>query len=467
MKRILSSVICFILLFSLLSFSFSANSTLEQQLKSDSYIVMDAKTGQIVYAKNQEKEQTLSGITKVMTAALALEALSLDSNATATSSAVGSDAVPRDTSNISLVEGEVVDVKSLLYAMLLKGANDAANVLAEASYGSIENFVKQMNEKASAIGCQKTVFYNANGLTSSTSENNVSTAYDMALIMKYAMENAYFKQIIKQTAYVIPATNKNESRNITTSHSMLKKTDYYEYLTGGVVSYSGSSGYSAVSSAEKDDKELICIVMNCPQSDSRYSDTRILFDYVLDNFQYVTLTKEDIPSKTVDVHSEDGTQIIARATLTLPGDISILLHNEIDKKSLTVTDTIPELFTKEASNQTVTVSSSSDLIYSPIAVSYLQASTETLAAPESVTVAEEVTAQSKNSFGSVVLGILKVIGIIILVIIGLAVIFIVYAVVTNNKRRKKRRRSRGRDDFSDEDESGRERRGRSSARRDR
>ena len=301
MKKIISLTITVILLLStLFSFVSFANAELENGLQSEAYIVTDAATGQILYAKNHEKQETLSGITKVMTAAIALEKLELDANATATISAVGNDVVPRDTINISLVEGETVDVKSLLHATLLAGANDAANVLAEAASGSIENFVKQMNEKATALGCKNTKFYNANGLTSDTAQNNVTTAYDYALIMKYAMGNAYFKQIIKQTTYTIQETNKSAAREISTSYNLLKKNGFYEYSTGGAVGYSKASGYTAVSSALNGDKELICVVLNCPQGEARFADTQKLFDYIFDNFEYSTLTQDDIRSKTVD-----------------------------------------------------------------------------------------------------------------------------------------------------------------------
>lgn len=471
MKKIISLTITVILLLStLFSFVSFANAELENGLQSEAYIVTDAATGQILYAKNHEKQETLSGITKVMTAAIALEKLELDANATATVSAVGNDVVPRDTINISLVEGETVDVKSLLHATLLAGANDAANVLAEAASGSIENFVKQMNEKATALGCKNTKFYNANGLTSDTAQNNVTTAYDYALIMKYAMENAYFKQIIKQTTYTIPETNKSAAREISTSYNLLKKNGFYEYSTGGAVGYSKASGYTAVSSALNGDKELICVVLNCPLGEARFADTQKLFDYIFDNFEYSTLTQDDIRSKTVDVLSEDGTQIIAKATLTLPGEIKVLLHKDIAKENLIITDTTPESFKEEAENQSVTITANSDLMFSPVATSYLQASTEILATPEPVTALSETAPESKNSFGSVVLTILKVIGIIILVIIAGVIVFAVYAVVSNNKRRKQRaeRRRRERDgEPTDEEERNErpQRRGNTLARR--
>lgn len=461
MKKIITLTIAVIMLFStLFSFVSFANADLESKLQSEAYIVTDAKTGQILYAKNHEKQETISGITKVMTATVALEKLELDGTATATVSAVGSDAVPRDKVNISLTEGETVDVKSLLYATLLAGANDAANMLAEAASGTVEKFVEQMNEKAAALGCKNTKFYNANGLTSDTAQNNVTTARDFALIMRYAMENAYFNQIIKQTAYTIPATNKSDARDISTSHSMLKKNGFYEFATGGVVGYAKESGYTAVTSAVNGDRELICVILNCPQADARFSDTKTLFDYIFDNFEYSTLTKDDIPQKTVDVLSEDGTQIIAKATLTLPGDVTVLLHREIAKDALTITVSTPESFTLEAQNQTVTVSTDSDLMFGEIATSYLQASTEKLATPEPVATLAATEPETKNSFGSVVLTILKVLGIIILVIIAGVIIFAVYGVVANNKRRKQRaeRRRRERGEDEDDEEENRPRR---------
>ena len=131
----------------------------------------------------------------------------------------------------------------------------------------------------------------------------------------------------------------------------------------------------------------------------------------------------------------------------MPGEIRVLLHKDIAKENLIITDTTPESFKAEAENQSVTITANSDLMFSPVATSYLQASTEILATPEPVTALSETAPESKNSFGSVVLTILKVIGIIILVIIAGVIVFAVYAVVSNNKRRKQRaeRRRRERD----------------------
>ena len=134
----------------------------------------------------------------------------------------------------------------------------------------------------------------------------------------------------------------------------------------------------------------------------------------------------------------------------------MLLHKDVPRESLIITDTVPESFTAEATNQSVTVSANSDLMFSPLATSYLQASTDILATPEPVPTGDELTEESKNSFGSIVLTVLKVLGIIILVIIVGIIILAVYSVIANNKRRKKRRElrrreARGEDGVSERD----------------
>lgn len=456
-KKILIFILTAVFVFSaVIPFASYANAELDEKIEAEAFIVTDATTGQILYAKNHEKAEIPANLTKIMTAAIALEELDLQKEVTVNDSAINSAVVPRDTMNISLVEGEKITVEALLYAALIQSANDAANVLAEAVGGSIESFVKKMNEKAAAIGCENTSFFNASGLTSDSGQNNVTTAYDMALIMRYAMKNAYFKQIIKQTTYTVPETNKSAARELSTSHNLLKKNEYYEYATGGTVGYSKTAKYTAATSALNGERELICIVLNCPTGEGRFTDTRTLFDYVFSNFEYTTLTQDDINSKTVDVISEDGTQIIARATLTLPGAITVLLHKDVPRESLIITDTVPESFTAEATNQSVTVSANSDLMFSPLATSYLQASTDILATPEPVPTGDELTEESKNSFGSIVLTVLKVLGIIILVIIVGIIILAVYSVIANNKRRKKRRElrrreARGEDGVSERD----------------
>lgn len=439
-SKLLSIFLVLIISLSIFSVPLFAASPLDA-VKAEAYVVMDSLTGQVLVEKNMNKKLMPASLTKIMTAALALENLELDNKLTAKDSAVNSDVVPRDTTHISLVDGEVMSVKDLLYATMLTSANDAANVLAEGVSGSLDAFVKLMNKKAKELGCKNTTFVNANGITSKNDSNNVTTAYDMALITKYAIQNAYFKQIISTVTYPAEATNKNTERTFATYHKMIKQTDqFYQYATGGKIGYTKSAKYTAMTTAVQTDKELICIVLKEESGNDRFSDTKTLFDYCFKNFRYESVNQKDIPSKKVQILSEDQQYIVGDALLTLPGEIKFLLHSDLNKKDLIIKDNLPKNYTLTAENGEVYITVDSDLMYNNIASSYLQASSEALSSPVPVPVEEEDN--GKMTVGDVVKTILKVIGIIILVLVAGFVILIVYSIIMNNKRRKNRRQRR-------------------------
>ena len=149
----------------------------EIELASEAAILMDAETGQILYAKNVKERLYPASITKVMTGLLALEALDAGQRLAVSQEAVNQ--VPRTSSHISLQPGEELTVADAVYALAISSANDAANVLAEGVSGSIEAFAQRMNERAAELGALDTHFVNPNGLPNS---EHYTTAYDMALI---------------------------------------------------------------------------------------------------------------------------------------------------------------------------------------------------------------------------------------------------------------------------------------------
>jgi len=199
------------------------------QVSSPSAILMDSTTGKILYDKDSHQRMYPASITKVMTAIVVLEHCSLDDVVTVSGDAAKS--TPSGYVTADLKEGEELTVDQLLHILLIASANDAAVVLAEHVSGTVQDFANLMNEKAKEIGCEGTNFVDPNGVQD---ENHYTTAYDLALIGRYAMMNSTFAGIVSETSYTLPPTNKNsESRMFTTTNSLLTMSSvyYYQYAT--------------------------------------------------------------------------------------------------------------------------------------------------------------------------------------------------------------------------------------------
>ncbi len=262
---------------------------------SESAVLMDADTGQILYDKNMHAKRYPASITKIATVICGLENGSLSDKIVMTDEAVFS--VSRDSSHIALDVGEEITLEQASYAALLVSANDACNGIAEKCGGTIENFVSMMNELAKDAGALGTNFVNANGLRD---ENHYTTAYDMARITKHAMKNSDFCKIFGTYKYTMPPNNKQpESRLFVNQHYMISDPALlYDGFVGGKTGWTTDAHYTLVTAAERDGKTLIAVVMKSPRNYDKYTDTKALFDYGFDEFDTVTITSSDIPQRS-------------------------------------------------------------------------------------------------------------------------------------------------------------------------
>ena len=201
MKRIISALMALLIAMTAIQSSIYAdNPTLD--IYAAGAILMDADTGQILYAQDHYGRYYPASITKLMTALLTLESLKPTDTITFSRNAVLS--IEYGSSHIGIKEGEILTVDQALHAILLMSANEAANGLAEEISGSIEAFADAMNRKAVLLGAQDSNFINPNGLHD---EKQYTTAYDMALITKALLTYDYFLDVMKDTTYEIPSTN--------------------------------------------------------------------------------------------------------------------------------------------------------------------------------------------------------------------------------------------------------------------
>ena len=164
----------------------------ELKIYSESAILMEQKTGKILYEKDCHARKYPASTTKILTAIIALE--NCDMNETATASEYAVTSVKSGYTKADIQVGETFTIEQLIDVMMLQSANEAATIIAEHIAGSEANFANMMNQKAKEIGCLDSNFVNANGMHN---ENHYSTAYDLALIARYCMQNEKFREILK------------------------------------------------------------------------------------------------------------------------------------------------------------------------------------------------------------------------------------------------------------------------------
>lgn len=244
---------------------------------SRSSIVMDMDSGRILYQKNINEKMLIASTTKIMTFVVAVENGFLDDVVV-----VGDEILSMYGTNIYLEVGEEISLRDLLYGLILRSGNDAAVVIAKHVGGSIEKFVELMNKKAKLLGMTNTKFSNPHGLDDDT--ENYSTAYDMAKLTKYASTLMEFVEI-SGTKKRKTETNKKTyiwyNRN-----KMLNNS----YITGGKTGYTPKAGKTLVSTASKDNLNLIAVTLN---DGDHYDTQKRLFDYVFSKYKSTLIIDKD------------------------------------------------------------------------------------------------------------------------------------------------------------------------------
>jgi D-alanyl-D-alanine carboxypeptidase (penicillin-binding protein 5/6) len=245
------------------------------QVQARAAVLMDAETGQVLYAKNAHKPLPPASLTKIMTAIVVLERCDLDAVVKASKRAVNTQA-----SSMHLRVGEEVKVRDLLYALMLRSANDAAVALAEHAAGSVEAFAQLMNEKAKSLGAKHTHFVNPHGLHD---PRHVSTAYDLACITRYAMQNETFRAIVKTPYYIVERSLNQDDLWMVNKAKFLQE---YPYAEGVKTGYTNQAGYCFAGSAFRDGWRLITVVLNSPQ---RVADTIALMEHGFNDWERMEL----------------------------------------------------------------------------------------------------------------------------------------------------------------------------------
>ncbi len=242
---------------------------------SGSAILIDAESGSVLYSKNADMQRGMASTTKVMTALVVLETLSLEDVVEITPEMTGVEG-----SSLYLTVGERLSVEELLYGLMLESGNDAAVALAIACDGSVEKFAERMNERAASLGLTHTHFANPHGLSAA---GHYTTARELALITAEAMKNDSFRTIVSTYQKQIPYQNHPQARYLTNHNPLLKK---YDGMIGVKTGWTTADGKCFVTAAQRDGLTLIAVSLG----DTNISVThKALLDHGFETFSAIPL----------------------------------------------------------------------------------------------------------------------------------------------------------------------------------
>ena len=250
------------------------------------YAVIEVSSGRLLNGSNENLRLPMASTTKAMTALVVLENASLTDIVEIPPAAVGIEG-----SSVYLKKGERFTVEELLYALMLRSGNDAAVALAVHTSGSVEEFVRKMNERAALMGLKDTKFVNPHGLHD---ENHYTTAYELALIAAEGLRNPHFKRIVSTKNIVIDGEG-HEKRYFANKNKILYN---YEGATGVKTGFTRDSGRCLIASAERNGMEVVAVALN-------YYDyfelTARLMDEAFGNFEMKEVVSPDTVYKRVPV----------------------------------------------------------------------------------------------------------------------------------------------------------------------
>ena len=282
MKRIVAFVLIIITLIICIPVN-SASALGEDEIKSPAAVLMDANSGKILFEKNPHDQRPCASITKVMTLLLVMEALDSEKIHLDDIVTTSAHAASMGGSDIWLEEGEQMSVDDMIMATAVASANDAAVALAEFVSGTEDDFVRQMNEKAKALGMNDTTFMNCNGLDE---EGHITSAYDVALMSRELIKH---KLIFDYTSIWLDYLRNGETQIVNTN-KLLKS---YGGITGLKTGTTGDAGSCITATAERDGLSLIAVVLGADSGTQRFKDAATLLDHGFANYKTVQLKLTD------------------------------------------------------------------------------------------------------------------------------------------------------------------------------
>lgn len=277
---------------------------------SSSYIVMDGDSKRVLEGDNIHLEKLIASTSKIMTALIAIENGNLDEEVI-----VSKEVLKAYGSNVYIEVGEKITLRDLLYGLLLRSGNDCAIEIAYKISGSMEEFVSLMNRKAKELGMEHTNFINSSGLEDENKVGNTSTAYDMGLLMSYAIDNDTFREISGTKRHIVTTNYKTYDW-----HNKNKLLSSYKYTIAGKTGFTKLARRTLVTAALKDEKRLVVVTLNDPDD---FSNHKYLYEKNFKKYNKVNLLKKGKIAVDNNPFYDN---------LYIDKDISILLTSEEEKK---------------------------------------------------------------------------------------------------------------------------------------
>lgn len=278
----------------------------ELQLYAQAAVLMDGDSGRILYGKNETERRAMASTTKIMTCILALEEGEPDQIIEFSKKAASQPEV-----HLGAASSQSFYLKDLLYSLMLESHNDTAVAIAEGIDGTVEQFAERMNRKAEELGCKNTWFVTPNGLDASSADEkgreraHSTTAADLARIMQYCIYESPKKEdfltVTRTASYTFHDMKGAHTYSCNNHNAFLTMMDG---ALSGKTGFTGEAGYSYVGALERDGKSLIVALLGCgwpPNKTYKWSDTRTLMEYGLDEYEYREVWQErDFPPAKVE-----------------------------------------------------------------------------------------------------------------------------------------------------------------------
>lgn len=259
-------------------------------LDATAAILVELNTGMVVYEKNADARMFPASTTKILTTFLGVLLGNPEQTVVTSDTCLQIDS---DSSTIPLAQGEEINFQDLLYATMVRSGNEGANLIAETISGSVPAFVELMNQYAASIGCTNTHFVNPNGLHN---DDHYTSARDMAMIAREAMQDETFRDIAGTVRYVLPRSNVYRERTLTSRMNEFfgdsSSSSYYQYANGIKTGYTSNAGNCFVGSATKNGVSFISVVFHSSSYSTAWRDTRRLMEYGFS--QYVSTSVSEL-----------------------------------------------------------------------------------------------------------------------------------------------------------------------------
>lgn len=410
---------------------------------AQSVFLYEVTTDTVIYAYNPDSKVHPGSLAKILLALIVLENCDMNDKVTVTEGI--QSYIPAGAHNIKLKSNEIMTVGDLLHAVILQNANDAAVALAHHVSGTTGEFLKLMNSRAKQIGCANTEFGNISGLYTAQSH---STGRDMAKILREAMKNEDFQEIMKATEYTIPKTEMMEERKFNTQNYLISDRDIQDFyntrVTGGMQSYHEDTGASIACTAEFKGMTFIAVVLGAvrtfaengwqPLIYGNFNEVSELLDYGFDYFKVNRIIYDGMALNQFVVDGGES-YVVGEARV----DIDSVVPNSAQMNNLQMNYTIMDGGLRAPIKEGQLIATLEVQYRNSVMAEAEVYAVSAVKSQENTGVTIRSTATRSDSDDS---GLLSVIGTISVIIIGLAAFYLIFNAYMRSKLRARQRKRR-------------------------